>query len=162
MAPNRDGHANDGTTDGAGVTRWGWTYPTWCDAMNYAGQGHRATVTYFAQMSEAQAGTLAESYFWDRGGGNKLPGGPDVMVIDWFWNSGAGGVMEIQAHLNLPTDGIVGPATIAAIEKMGAGLFIDACRAWRIAYLDSIGFRKRFPGLYTRTDDCRTLAASLL
>jgi lysozyme family protein len=165
MNPNRDGLANDGTTDGAGMTRWGWTFPTWEAAMDFTGQSSRATTTNFATMTKGQAGNLAEAYFWVRCCGPLMPSGSDVMVIDWHWNSGEAGVMEIQSGLGFThgnVDGIIGPATVRAITAMGQTTFIDNCHKWRVNFLNAHGYQKRFPGLYTRSADCRTLAISLI
>src|SRR5271156_5430686 len=88
QAPNRDGLADDtDPSDGAGVTRWGWTYDTWMSARAYAGQTDLSVQT-FMTLSQAQAGTLAQAYFWNRLGGQRIPGGSDVSWIDFCWTSG--------------------------------------------------------------------------
>ena len=165
MNPNRDGQANDGTTDGAGVTRWGWTYPTWCDAMRYVGQGDKANLTTFTAMTKEGAGTLAQAFIWDKNGGRQLAAGPDVCFIDWLWNSGRGGVEEIQQRLGFTgsdIDGVVGPMTLGRIAAMGPAAFVENCYMWRVSFLNDLGYQHRFPGLYTRTADCRALARTLL
>lgn len=165
MSPNRDGQANDGTTDGAGVTRWGWTYPTWHEAMTYIGMGSQANLPAFTAMTKEQAGTLAQAFFWDRNGGRQLPDGPDVCLMDWLWNSGREAVEEIQRHLGFTgadVDGIIGPMTLAHIATMGPATFVENCYEWRVSFLNDLGYQHRFPGLYLRTADCRALARTLL
>lgn len=158
MAPNRDGRADDTADDGAGLTRWGWTYPTWIEARSYI--GGNLNTALFKAMTHEQAGALALIYFWDRLGGTRLAGGPDVSLVDWAWTSG-GAVAEIQEQLHIAEDRIVGPQTRAAIKAYGAAAFVDACALWRVAYYDALGFRERFPGLYRRTEDCRVMAHQL-
>lgn len=162
MAPNRDGNADDTSPgDGAGPTRWGWTYPTWVEASRWVGAVNVSTDT-FMMMDRAQAGALAQHYFWNRLI-LPLPNGSDVSVMDWLWNSGRVAVMEIQRQLGgLTADGIIGPHTIASVQKMGEESFISSCYSWRIAFLNNCGFQDRYPGLYTRADDCRVASLGLI
>lgn len=155
--PNNDGHADDTANDGAGPTRWGWTYPTWSDARRYAGLP--LLLPAFLSMSRLQAGTLAQVYFWNRLGGRRLNSGSDVSLIDWAWTSG-GAVEEIQHHLGIDNDGIVGPQTIVTVNSAGAQ-FSTACCVWRHAYYDMLGFQAEYPGLYRRATDVLALARKL-
>ena len=165
MSPNRDGRADDTADDGAGTTRWGWTYPTWVLALNHIGQGHKATPTNFSHMDQDCAGKLAKSYFWDRCGGNELPAGCDIMVIDWVWNSGNAAVKVIQHSLGFAEDdidGVVGPQTIGAVKSTDPARFIDNCYWWRANFLDQLGYQHKFPGLYIRNTACQALALTLI
>lgn len=155
--PNNDGRADDTANDGAGTTRWGWTYPTWSDARHYAGLP--SALTIFDTMTQPQAGTLAQVYIWNRLGGRRLNAGSDVSLIDWAWTSG-GAVEEVQFHLGITNDGIVGPETIAHINGVGPA-FAAQCSAWRQSYYDMLGFRAEYPGLYRRAKDVLTLASKL-
>lgn len=155
--PNNDGTANDSTTDGAGATRWGWTYPTWSDARRYAGLP--ASISLFMSMTQSQAGTLAQVYIWNRLGGRRINSGSDVSLIDWAWTSG-GAVEEVQHYLGIDNDGIVGPQTIVTINSAGSA-FITSCCTWRQAYYDMLGFKTEYPGLYRRATDVLALARKL-
>lgn len=159
MAPNHDGNAKDTADDGAGETRWGWTYGTWVEARSFIGA--RADLLLFRAMEIEQAAVLAQIYFWQRFGGDALPSGPDVCLIDFRWNSG-GAVRLIQTVLGIDSDDVVGPQTIGAITAFGAPEFIGACYAARVIYYDDLGFRERFPGLYTRATDIAALGRVLL
>jgi lysozyme family protein len=163
QAPNRDGLANDtDPLDGAGVTRWGFTYPTWCAAMRYAhGSNVSTSVATFMTMTQAGAGNLAQSYFWHRLGGGVIPTGSDVSFIDFCWTSG-GAVRTTQAGIGITADGIFGPETLGAIVGADPATFVQNCHDWRIAYYDSIGLHSSAPGDYTRTDDILAVAQSLL
>lgn len=160
--PENDGSADDTTTDGAGTTRWGWTFATWLGARRYIGAA--ATWDIFMAMTQEQAGVLANVYFWNRQGGLLVRSGPDVVVIDWAWVSG-GGVREIQYHLGLKQndlDGIVGPHTANSINAANPTKFINDCTGWRKNYYDLLGYRDQFPGLYTRTDAICQIGLSLV
>lgn len=160
MLPQNDGHADDtDPTDGAGPTRWGFTYGTWTDAMRYSG-GSPITMANFMMMTEDGAGTLAESYFWNRLGGKIMPSGTDVSVIDWCFNSGvSGALLEIQAKLKVKVDGIWGPQTLAAINTEAPDVFVQNCYEWRVAYFHLISAQ---PGDFTRAAGVLSLATSLL
>lgn len=158
QAPNRDGHANDEADDGAGPTRWGFTYPTYVEAVTHI--GGTPSMTDFMTLEQDKAGALAKVYFWDRSGGGILPAGSDVSVVDWSWTSG-GAVRDIQTKLGVVVDGIVGPVTVGAVTMLATGYFSAACCEWRRDYYDKLGFRERFPGLYDRADDCLALAMKL-
>lgn len=112
-------------------------------------------------MTQDQAGALAWLWFWQRTRADEMAPGVDVSLVDWVWNSG-GAVAEIQHHLGVKVDGIVGPVTLAAIGGRPDADFIQALCEWRISYYDVNGFRQRFPGLYTRATDCRDLSLTLV
>lgn len=161
MRPQNDGEADDtDPSDDAGVTRWGWTLPTWQDAMRYVNKPP-LTAT-FAAMDQTAAGLLAESYFWNRLGGPIMPDGADVSIIDWCWNSGPGIIIDVQQNLHVETDGIIGPETCAAMAAYGLAALVGDICAWRIAFLDAHGFKDVAPGLYDRATACRDLALTLI
>src|SRR5271154_5164418 len=92
QSPDRDGQFDDSTTDGAGATRWGWTWPAYQDARRYL--GHPAVQSAFLSLTQAQAQALAITYFWPVKGGLLLASGADIVVVDWEWTSG-GAIEEI-------------------------------------------------------------------
>lgn len=157
QSPDRDGSADDSADDGAGLTRWGWTYPTWTEARVYIGGAH--TLALFKAMDGDQAGALAQVYFWNRHGGRELKAGLDVAMVDFSWTSG-GAVRAVQAMLGVDDDGLWGPITAAAANAQGAA-FIDNLSKVRSGYYTGLGFRSRFPGLFTRTNECQKLAHAL-
>ena len=161
QAADRDGHANDtDPTDGAGVTRWGFTFATWCQARRYAGYSDISLAT-FMKMTQPEAEFLALDYFWDRLGADAMPAGSDISVIDWCWTSG-GAVMEMQTHLGVQVDGIIGMMTIGAINKMPPREFIEKCHEWRIAYYDALGLQTKYPGDYNRADYVLSVGDALI
>lgn len=159
--PNHDGLANDGDNP---PTRWGFTYPTWVAARRYVGFKD-ASMQTFLDAAQAEMGTLARSYFWNRQGGQEMPSGPDVVTMDWMWTSG-GAVFDIQWQLGFQgddIDGMIGPKTVERMKAYGTPLTTATMiTAWRIAYYDDLGLRADYPGLYTRATDCLTMAKGLI
>jgi lysozyme family protein len=154
MLPSNDGVAADGP-----MTRWGWTYQTWCASEGTAESA--SALALFNTLTEAQAGSLAQTHFWNRLGGTYLNSGPDVSFIDWCWTSG-GATRYVQGALSCYPDGIVGPRTIAAMNAVSPGELVQNIHDWRCAYYDSLGFRSQYPGLYTRADTALTLSLGLV
>ena len=161
--PENDGHALDSTTDGAGETRYGWTYPAWMAARAHCGQ-HDVSLQAFEEMTPEQACALAEAYHWQRFMGPRLPSGCDISLIDFAWTSGQA-IREIQQFLFFrpaSADNIMGPNTLAAIRCYGAAKFIHKCYDARVTYYTSLGFVGRFDGLFNRSAAVRDLSLSLL
>lgn len=155
---------NDGNPPG-----YGWTYPTWVDARRFAGYQDVSQATY-ANMTQADAGSLAEVFFWDRLGGLWLASGPDVCVVDWMWNSGYAAGFDIQQKLllaknpALDVDGIIGPTSSHALNAVGTPLAVaqQVC-ALRTQFLLDCGFTEQSErGLFTRTMLCLTVAEQLI
>lgn len=154
MQPSNDGHAEDGP-----MTRWGFLYSTYCDAMGIV---ESPTAWHaFNAFTEPQAEELARTYFWARQGGTHLNTGVDISFIDWRWTSG-GATAVIQRALGCHPDGIVGPHTIAAMNAVSRWNLAKEIHDWRCVYYDSLGFRAKYPGLYTRADQVLAIAQTLI
>lgn len=155
--PNNDGSSNDSTTDGAGATHWGWTYPTWRAAQLYA--GNVATdITTFSALTQDQAGVLAEGWFWNRQFAPSVSPGIAISIIDWTWTSG-GAVSEIQAGIGASVSGMMDQPTVAAINAMKTATLIASIYQWRVAYYNALGYQAKYPGLYRRALDCQSLSS---
>jgi lysozyme family protein len=162
QAPQRDGSADDtDPLDGAGTTRWGWTYPTWVDATHHVGRSD-TSVRAFMAMDQDAAGDLARAYFWNRLGGEQLPTGPDVSFVDFCWNSG-GAVRVVQHHLGVDIDDKFGPKTLSAMRSFSDPAHLtQAIHDWRVAYYDELGFKTTEPGLFHRADRLLDVAKALM
>lgn len=166
--PENDGQANDtavsnsGGGDGAGETRWGWTFPTWKVWAYRAGRADISLTGFRAETRETLK-PLAKTAFWDHFLCDRMPGPAAISVADFTFGSG-GAVLVIQQHLRVLADGLIGPQTIAAIKALPN--FAGACAVWRMTYYDQphpgfpYGFRQEFPGLYRRASDCLKVANS--
>jgi lysozyme family protein len=156
QAPERDGHADDTTTDGAGATRWGWTYPSWRAANRYVGS-LRSDLGTFLGLDQTTARKLASAYYWRRMEAPAMPAGVDISIIDWVWTSG-GAVADIQAWIGAPADGVIGPVTLSMLREYRSQLLITNLSKLRIAYYDELGLLSRFPGLLARAVVCCKLS----
>lgn len=154
--PENDGHADDTAADGAGLTRYGWTYPTWRQATAYD-DGHNLSRAAFDAMASDEAMVLAQAWFWQRLRADEMQAGTNISVVDWAFTSG-GAIHEIQHLLNVPADGIVGPCTLEALDGSPPPALIYAIYIHRLDFYASLGLRPRFPGLWTRAAACRALS----
>ena len=60
------------------------------------------------------------------------------MLVDWAWLSGKNGIVIPQRLLGVTQDGIVGPKTIEAINKLDSKTFFDQLYKARLKYIDNI------------------------
>lgn len=120
--------------DPGGATNKGITLATLRD-------WRRAAVTKADVMAltTAEAGQIYRARYWDAVKGDQLPPGVDLAVFDMAVNSGPGRAIRIlQAALNVPIDGIIGPATLRAIQaEKPVTLILDICDR-RIAFLKTL------------------------
>ena len=164
--PENDGQSNDtaisnaGTGDGAGETHWGWTYPTWREEAHRMGIPDLSLANFRAQ-TPATLQPLARDMFWSRLRCDEMSAGVDCMVADWAFTSG-GAVLEIQRRIGALADGLIGPATLAALAAHRATDLVTSLNVWRAAYYDKCGFRALWPGLYRRSSDCTKVALGLV
>lgn len=80
-------------------------------------------------------------HFWDKCGGDFIHDQSVAnALVDWAWNSGkAVPVKAVQAMLGLVADGVVGPKTIAAINKYPRQeKLFDAIQQSRIQFIERI------------------------
>lgn len=95
-----------------------------------------ATKEELRNITDAQLATIYRRSFWDPIGGALLPSGVDHAVFDFAINSGPGRAAEyLQRVVGAVPDGRVGPATIAAVEKLPAMRVIEKLMADREAFL---------------------------
>ncbi len=159
QSPDRDGHANDSADDGAGLTRWGWTLPTWLQAWRATG-GAGSPQDSFSALTQAEARAMAQTWFWGRLRAPRMAAGVDVSVIDWAWTSGYA-ITEIQSGLGVRADGIIGPVTLGAMKAQHPVTLVQSIYQWRSDYYQILGFKQKFPGLFARAAACRDLALRL-
>lgn len=99
----------DDPADSGGRTKYGVTQRTW---ISFGGKKDIADIT------EQDAMAVMKSLFWDKCKGDLIENQSLAeMVVDWFWGSGYSGIKAMQRALNLKTDGIVGPATLHALNS---------------------------------------------
>jgi lysozyme family protein len=78
--------------------------------------------------------------YWDRIKGDDLPVGVDYCLFDLAVNSGVGKAGKLlQAALDLPADGIIGPITLHALEGRDPEEIVEQVCQERLAFLQSLG-----------------------
>ena len=98
------------------------------------------TVDDLKRLTVEQAAVCYRKQYWDKVAGDALPDGVDYAVFDYSVNSGVGRAARyLQSVVGAPMDGVIGPATLAAVAKMPAGVVIDRLCDARLAFLQSLG-----------------------
>jgi lysozyme family protein len=153
-----DGRSQDSAPGESFATRWGWTFGTWSDAIEWTGADPSARL--FGAMTQQDAGDLAKAWFWHRLSAGSMSAGVDLSVVDWAFTSGQA-VRQVQRQLGVLADGVVGPITLGALRRTTPAMLVDRVAAWRTSYFDRLGFRDKWPGLYRRTEEARQLGQQL-
>jgi hypothetical protein len=120
--------------DPGGMTCLGVTKKVWED---YTGE-----IVTEADMRALTAETVAPLYqdqYWKKAACEALPAGLDYAVFDYAVNSGPmKAVKTLQAILDVNTDGIIGPMSLAEIEKRDpANLVARLCNE-RVRFLQNL------------------------
>lgn len=87
-------------------------------------------------MTKERATEIYKRDFWDRIKGDQLPSGVDIVVFDAAVNSGSvQAVKWLQREVDVSADGIVGPATLAAVQAADARAVVEGYSNRRMAFL---------------------------
>ena len=131
------GYAND-LDDLGGATMVGVTiatYTEYCRAKGYP----RPTVAQLRGMTYAQWLDILKTMFWDRWHADEIANQSIAeILVDWVWASGKYGITIPQRVLGVTVDGVVGPKTLAAVNKQNPAQFFARIMAERKAYIDRI------------------------
>ncbi|MDE7160722.1 MAG: peptidoglycan domain protein [Muribaculaceae bacterium] len=119
-----------------------------------------ATLSHYRHLRGLPAPTVAElkalpadtwrdilkSLFWDRWQADRIAS-PEVarILVDWVWASGVHGIRIPQRMLGVKTDGVVGPATLAALNRRIATegeVFANILTEERLRFIDRIIARR--------------------
>lgn len=96
-------------------------------------------------IRDAEVEEIYQDNYWALIRGDQLPDGVDLVVFDFCVNSGPGrAIMEAQRVLGLRIDGMLGPATLAALERCDPEKFIRAYVEARRAFLHKLSTFWRF------------------
>lgn len=90
-------------------------------------------------MTYAQWLDILKTMFWDRWQADKIANQSVAeILVDWVWASGKYGITIPQQVLGVTVDGVVGPKTLAALNKQNPAQFFARIVAERKAYIDRI------------------------
>lgn len=116
------------------------------------------------KISETEKQTIYWENYWVLLKCEELPNGIDFVMYDFGVNSGVNRAVKFaQKALHLKVDGILGPNTLAALQKSDPLTFIDLLDNMRLSYLQNLGIWWRFgKGWSRRVKEGREYAKQLV
>lgn len=97
------------------------------------------TINDLKNISPTEWLDVLQTIFWDKWQGNRINNQSVAeSLVEWFWGSGWHGIKEPQLMLGLTSDGIVGPATIQAVNNQDPEQFHERLRLAKIDYINTI------------------------
>ena len=135
-----EGGFSDDVSDPGGATNLGITLTTLS-----AWRGSPQTIADVEGLTKADVGPIYRADYWNLTGCQDWPPGVDLMVFDTAVNEGPGrAVRTLQTAVSVKADGLIGPATKAAVAAAKASALIEAMANERIAYYESLPGYPRF------------------
>lgn len=129
-----EGGFTDNPSDPGGPTNLGVTMPTLT-----AFRGHPVSKADISALTPDTVKPLYRELFWCRVLGDLLPAGVDLCLLDSAVNMGPGKAARLlQRVLALTQDGLIGPRTIAAVNRFPAPALIDSLGSYRLAYYQAL------------------------
>lgn len=129
-----EGGWSDNPADPGGATMKGITLANFRRYIDPKG-----TKDDLRHITDAQLAACYRKFYWDAVAGDALPDGVDYAVFDFAVNSGPGRAARyLQQLVGVSPDGVIGPATIAAVNKQPAGVTIDRLCDARLAFLQRL------------------------
>lgn len=131
------------TADGH-PTNWGITIETLS-----AYRGHPCTPQDVFDLTPADAVEIYQQRYWENTGCPALPWPVDLLLFDSSVNEGhTEGVKHLQNAAHVSADGVLGPQTIAAIQKailINKDEFIEDALSWRGKFYADLAAAKPDP-----------------
>ena len=120
--------------DKGGATNKGVTIATF---RQFYGQDK--TVRDLKALTDAQWDHIFKTGYWDKWRANEIKDQSVAnALVDWVYHSGIHGIREPQKILGVTADGIVGPITLAAVNKMHPKELFWKVQAARHAFVEGI------------------------
>lgn len=129
-------------SDRGGATKYGITLATW-KKVGYDKNGDRAiTAEDIKLLTEDDYNRVFKLNYWDACWGDHIKNQSVAnLLIDFAYNSGVSrAIRHVQSLVGAKQDGIMGPATLSAINnfKQGQWVLFDKLKVDRIEYLHEI------------------------
>lgn len=129
-----EGGFSDHPADRGGATNKGITLVTFQQFY-----GKDSTVDDLRSMTDVQWLHIFKTGYWDRWKADEIESQSVAnILVDWVWASGVYGIKEPQKLLGLTADGIVGPATLKAVNSQDAKEFFEKLKEARISFVERI------------------------
>lgn len=120
--------------DTGGPTNMGVTLAVY---RQYFGAGK--TVNDLRSMTDAQWTVIMKGCYWDKCQADQIRNQSVAeLIVDWAVNSGVGIVRKVQGIVGVTADGVVGPKTIAAINRQDQRKFHFRVKKARAEYYASL------------------------
>lgn len=104
--------------------------------------------------------TIYQAYYWNPVSAGQLPSGVDLSVCDQAFNSGVhSSVVLLQRAVGVAEDGVIGPATMAAIQAIDPSNLIDSLYSVQLAFYESLSGWQTFGRGWTNRVTARQQAA---
>jgi len=133
-----EGGYSDHKLDPGGATNLGITLDTLS-----AHRGRKVTRADVKALTVAEAGAIYLRNYWHAACCDQLPPGVDYMIFDLAVNSGVGRARKyLQRAAGVADDGIIGPATLAAVKARKPLQLVDSISGLRDAFYRGL---KEFP-----------------
>lgn len=132
--------------DPGGRTNLGVTQKVWETWV-----GHHVIEADMRTLTPADVAPMYKAKYWDLIKGDQLPLGVDYAVFDAAVNSGVGRAVKLlQKAAGVTADGVIGPATLQAVNDCDhKELVFSICRA-RQAFLEGLPIFDTFGKGWTR------------
>jgi len=134
------GYVND-PADRGGATNKGVTIATW-KRVGYDKDGDGdIDIDDIKLITDADVlYRVLKPYYWDRWKADRIKNQSIAeILVDWVWGSGKYGITRPQRLLGVEVDGVVGPKTLAAINKYpNQRELFDKIKADRVRYFNEI------------------------
>lgn len=156
------GYVND-NADHGGETNLGVTRAAWGE---YKGRPIRDGE--MRQLTRDMVKPFYKSRYWDKVRGDDLPAGLDYAVFDFAVNAGPGRAAKfLQRAVGVAEDGMIGPATMAAVKRTNAAevlaQFSAAKESFYKGLVDRDPAQRRFiKGWLARVDQVERTAGTMV
>ncbi|MDD4554894.1 MAG: glycosyl hydrolase 108 family protein [Bacteroidales bacterium] len=131
-----EGLFNNVPSDHGGPTNRGVTLSTWRN-VGYDKDGDSdIDIEDIRLLTTDDAFAVLKKHYWDRWHADEI-GNQRVadILVDWVWCSGKWGIIIPQRILRKPADGIVGPATLKAVNSANPYQFLIQVYNARVAFI---------------------------
>jgi lysozyme family protein len=129
----------DDPADPGGATNKGITLNTFASCSGRL-LGQDPTLENLSQLTDEHAGKIYRELYWDKVCGDQIAHQELASIVcDFYVNAGNNATKLLQRVMNdlgcqLPVDGVVGPASLAALSKLDPVEVYRRYKSGRIAY----------------------------